>query len=326
MKLASLKTGGRDGSLIVVARDLKSYRVVPDIAPSLQSVLERWDDVFEQLNEIYIQLNEGTTGKTLMVSELASPLPRAYQWLDGSAYLSHVQRVRKARGAEMPESFLTDPLMYQGGSDYFLSPTDDIVLSNVEWGLDFESEVAVITDDVPIGTQSQNAEPHIKLLMLVNDISLRGLIPNELGKGFGFIHGKPPTAFSPVAVTPDEVSAHWQECKLNLSLQTHYNEVSFGHPDAGVDMQFSFAELIQHAAKSRPLTAGTIIGSGTVSNNDESRGCSCLVEKRVLEVVKEGKATTPFMKVGDSIRIDMVDALGHSVFGAIEQRVVEGRS
>jgi len=323
MKLASLKTGGRDGTLIIVSRDLKSYRAASDIAPSLQNALERWDDVFAQLNKIYIQLNEGMTGQALRVSELTSPLPRAYQWLDGSAYLSHVQRVRKARGAVMPESFLTDPLMYQGGSDYFLAPTDDIVLLDVEWGLDFESEVAVITDDVSMGTQSQNAESHIKLLMLVNDISLRGLIPNELAKGFGFIHGKPPTAFSPVAVTPDEVASHWQECKLNLPLLTHYNEVSFGHPDAGVDMQFSFSELIQHAAKSRPLAAGTIIGSGTVSNNDESKGCSCLVEKRVLEVIKDGQATTPFMKVGDRIKIEMKDVSGHSIFGAIEQRVIE---
>jgi len=324
MKLASLKTGGRDGTLIIVSRDLKSYCVVSDIAENLQNALERWDEVFAQLNKIYIQLNEGMTGHTLMVSELASPLPRAYQWLDGSAYLSHVQRVRKARGAVMPESFLTDPLMYQGGSDYFLAPTDDIVLPDVEWGLDFESEVAVITDDVLIGTQSKNAEHHIKLLMLVNDISLRGLIPSELAKGFGFIHGKPPTAFSPVAVTPDEVATHWQACKLNLPLLTDYNEVFFGNPDAGADMQFSFAELIQHAAKSRPLAAGTIIGSGTVSNNDESRGCSCLVEKRVLEVIKEGQAKTPFMKAGDRIKIDMKDVLGHSIFGAIEQRVIEG--
>lgn len=326
MKLASLKAGGRDGTLIIVSRDLKSYRVVPDIAENLQNVLERWDDVFDQLNKIYIQLNEGMTGHALMVSELASPLPRAYQWLDGSAYLSHVKRVRKARGAEMPESFLTDPLMYQGGSDGFLSPTDDIVLPDVQWGLDFESEVAVITDDVAMGTQSQNAESHIKLLMLVNDISLRGLIPNELAKGFGFIHGKPPTSFSPVAVTPDEVSDYWQACKLNLPLLTHYNEVSFGHPDAGVDMQFSFAELIQHAAKSRPLAAGTIIGSGTVSNNDESRGCSCLVEKRVLEVINEGQAKTPFMKAGDRIKVDMKEVSGHSIFGAIEQRVIEGNT
>ncbi len=325
MKLASLKTGGRDGTLIIVSRDLKSYRVASDIAENLQNALEQWDEVFDQLNKIYIQLNEGMTGDTLMVSELASPLPRAYQWLDGSAYLSHVQRVRKARGAEMPERFLTDPLMYQGGSDYFLSPTDDIVLSDAEWGLDFESEVAVITDDVARGTQSQNAEPHIKLLMLVNDISLRGLIPNELAKGFGFIHGKPPTAFSPVAVTPDEVAAHWQACKLSLPLLTHYNDALFGDPDAGLDMQFSFSELIQHAAKSRPLSAGTIIGSGTVSNNDESRGCSCLVEKRVLEVIKEGQAKTPFMKVGDRIKIEMTEVSGRSIFGAIEQRVIEGR-
>jgi len=325
MKLASLKTGGRDGTLIIVSRDLKSYRVVADIAASLQNALERWNEVFDPLNNIYLQLNEGMTGDTLVVSELASPLPRAYQWLDGSAYLSHVQRVRKARDAEVPESFLTDPLMYQGGSDCFLAPTDDIVLPDVKWGLDFESEVAVITDDVAMGTQSQNAGSHIKLLMLVNDISLRGLIPNELAKGFGFIHGKPPTAFSPVAVTPSEVSDDWQACKLNLPLLTHYNEVSFGDPDAGADMQFSFAELIQHAAKSRPLAAGTIIGSGTVSNNDESRGCSCLVEKRVLEVIKEGRAKTPFMTVGDRIKIEMKDASGHSIFGAIEQRVVEGR-
>jgi len=322
MKLASLKAGGRDGTLVVVNRELTHYIKVPQVAATLQQALEHWPVCLPQLQEIYCELNDSTLeGGPLEIDALAAPLPRAYQWLDGSAYLSHVERVRKARGAEMPPGFLEDPLMYQGGSDTFLAPRDAIHAADEAWGIDFESEVAVITDDVPLGTGEAGAGDHIKLLMLVNDVSLRNLIPTELTKGFGFIHGKPPTAFSPVAVTPDELGESWRHSKLHLPLITHLNDEKFGDPDAGEDMQFSFARLIEHAARTRPLGSGTIIGSGTVSNNDLSRGCSCLAERRVLEIIKDGKATTPFMKHGDQIKIEMVDEDGKSIFGSIEQVV-----
>ena len=322
MKLASLNTGGRDGTLIVTNRALTHYIAVPQISPTLQHALEHWAVCQPQLQEIYRELNEKIIeGCPLDFHCLSAPLPRAYQWLDGSAYLSHVERVRKARGAEMPPSFLEDPLMYQGGSDTFIGPRDAIHAADEAWGIDFESEVAVITDDVPLGTSAKKAASHIRLLMLVNDVSLRNLIPSELAKGFGFIHGKPPTAFSPVAVTPDELGEHWRDSKLHLPLVTHLNGEQFGNPDAGEDMQFNFAQLIQHAAKTRPLGSGTIIGSGTVSNNDLSRGCSCLAERRVLEIIDSGEANTPFMKHGDHIRIDMLDHEGNSIFGSIEQVV-----
>jgi len=322
MKLASLNTGGRDGTLIVTNRALTRYIAVPQIAPTLQQALEHWSVCQPQLQEIYCELNEGTIeGCPLDFYNLSAPLPRAYQWLDGSAYLSHVERVRKARGAEMPPSFREDPLMYQGGSDTFIGPRDAIHAADEAWGIDFESEVAVITDDVPLGTNAADAADHIRLLMLVNDVSLRNLIPAELAKGFGFIHSKPPTAFSPVAVTPDELGEHWRDSKLHLPLVTDLNDEQFGNPEAGEDMQFSFAQLIQHAAKTRPLGSGTIIGSGTVSNNDLSRGCSCLAERRVLEIIEGGEAITPFMKHGDKIKIDMFDLDGNSIFGSIEQVV-----
>ena len=322
MKLASLNTGGRDGTLIVTNQALTRYIAVPQIAPTLQQALEHWSVCQPQLQEIYCELNEGSIeGCPLDFHNLSAPLPRAYQWLDGSAYLSHVERVRKARGAEMPPSFREDPLMYQGGSDTFIGPRDAIHAADEAWGIDFESEVAVITDDVPLGTSASDAANHIRLLMLVNDVSLRNLIPAELAKGFGFIHGKPPTAFSPVAVTPDELGDHWHDSKLHLPLVTDFKGEQFGNPDAGKDMHFSFAQLIQHAAKTRPLGSGTVIGSGTVSNNDLSRGCSCLAERRVLEIIEGGEATTPFMKHGDTIKIDMLDLDGHSIFGSIEQVV-----
>ncbi len=322
MKLASLNTGGRDGTLIVTNRELTRYIAVPQVAATLQHALEHWDVCLPQLQEIYCELTEEILeGCPLDFNNLSAPLPRAYQWLDGSAYLSHVERVRKARGAEMPASFLEDPLMYQGGSDTFLCPRDTIHAADEAWGIDFESEVAVITDDVPPGIDAKDAANHIKLLMLVNDVSLRNLIPSELAKGFGFIHGKPPSAFSPVAVTPDELGDHWRNSKLHLPLVTCLNDEPFGDPDAGEDMQFSFAQLIQHAAKTRPLGSGTIIGSGTVSNHDIARGCSCLVERRVLEIIEHGAAKTPFMKHGDRINIDMFDDDGHSIFGSIEQEV-----
>jgi fumarylacetoacetate (FAA) hydrolase len=325
MKLASLRSGGRDGTLIVVSRDLTCYAPAAGIAPCLQDVLENWIQLAPQLQEIYEQLNrdEITGAPQLNTRELAAPLPRAYQWLDGSAYLSHVERVRKARGAEMPESFLTDPLMYQGGSDVLLGPNDPVYAEDEAWGIDFEAELAVVTDDVPMATPPDEAAEHIKLLMLVNDISLRNLIPGELAKGFGFLHGKPPTAFSPVAVTPDELGDAWQNTAVALPLETYLNGDKFGDPIASEDLQFNFARLIAHAATTRPLSAGTIIGSGTVSNNDLSRGCSCLAERRVLEIIEHGEARTPFLHFGDRVKIEMHDHNGQSIFGAIEQEITK---
>jgi fumarylacetoacetate (FAA) hydrolase len=261
----------------------------------------------------------------LREDHLASPLPRAYQWADGSAYVNHVELVRKARGAAVPENFYTDPLMYQGDSGGFLGPRDSILVQSEEWGIDFESEIAVITDDVPMGISPAAAPGHIILLMLVNDVSLRNLIPAELKKGFGFFHGKPASAFSPAAVTPDELGDAWKDEKVHLPLITHLNGKHFGQPEAGVDMTFNFARLISHAARTRFLGAGTIIGSGTVSNRDRSKGSSCLVEKRMLEILAHGEARTPFMRFGDRVRIEMLDKQGKSIFGAIRQEVKEYR-
>lgn len=322
MKLASLKSGGRDGTLIVVDRTLERAIEVPDCAPTLQRALDNWAAIAPKLEAVYQNLNRGKLeGFPLDISFLASPLPRAYQWLDGSAYLSHVERTRKARGAEMPPSFLIDPLMYQGGSDGFLGPREPICVADEGWGIDFEAEVAVVTDDVPMGIAPAQADSHVKLLMLVNDVSLRNLIPQELAKGFGFLHGKPASAFSPVAVTPDELGSAWDGGKVNRPLLTYWNDKLFGHPEAGVDMQFDFSALISHAAKTRSLSTGTIIGSGTVSNRDTGRGCSCIVEKRVLEIIETGAPATPFMAYGDRVRIEMLDEQGLSIFGAIEQEV-----
>ncbi|MBT5918326.1 MAG: fumarylacetoacetate hydrolase family protein, partial [Alphaproteobacteria bacterium] len=303
MKLASLKSG-RDGRLCVVARDLSRAVEVPHIAPTLQQAIDNWDAVAEELGLVSDRLNAGHAPEAfdLDPTQLAAPLPRAYQWADGSAYVNHVELVRKARGAEMPESFWTDPLMYQGGSDGFIGPRDDILAGDETWGIDFESEVAVITDDVPMGTDVRNAGSHIKLLMLVNDVSLRNLIPGELAKGFGFFHGKPASAFSPVAVTPDELGDAWDGAKVNLPLITDYNGKRFGSPDAGTDMTFNFCDLVAHAAISRTLGAGTVIGSGTVSNLDRSKGSSCLAEIRMLETIDAGAPVTPFMQFSDSVR------------------------
>jgi fumarylacetoacetate (FAA) hydrolase len=326
MKLASLKSGGRDGTLVVVSRDLKRAAPVPECAATLQAALDDWANISSRLEQAYHALNDGSVeGFPLDVKTLAAPLPRAYQWLDGSAYLTHVKRLRMSRGAEMPPSFLTDPLMYQGVSDHFLGARESIGLVDESWGLDFESELAVITDDVALGCSATAARLHIKLLMLVNDVSLRNLIPAELAKGLGFVHGKPANAASPVAVTPDELGAAWDGAKLHLPLVTQLNGRRFGDPDAGADMQFDFAVLIAHAAKTRRLGAGTIIGSGTVSNADIERGCSCLVEQRVLEVLNGGKEVTPFLRAGDRVRIEMLDAKGQSIFGAIEQEVQRWR-
>lgn len=320
MKLATLKNDTRDGKLVVVSRDLTHCIAVPDIAPTLQAALDDWTETEPRLNKV-AQALEKTGGDPFDIKMAASPLPRSYQWIDGSAYVNHVELVRKARGAEMPESFWTDPLMYQGGSDSFLGPHDPIQMADEAWGIDFEAEVAVVTDDVPMGITPDKTAHHIKLVMLVNDVSLRNLIPAELAKGFGFFQSKPSSAFSPVAVTPDELGAAWDGKKLALPLICHLNGDLFGQPNAGTDMTFDFSQLISHAAKTRPLGAGTIIGSGTISNKDRSKGSCCLAEKRMLETIDGGKPVTPFMKFGDCIRIEMLNAQGQSLFGAIEQEV-----
>ncbi|ENM5935121.1 fumarylacetoacetate hydrolase family protein [Vibrio mimicus] len=333
MKLATLRNGTRDGQLVVVSRDLTLCVAVPDIAGTLQQALDDWPTLVDKLQDVYFALNERTITARLFDPDLClSPLPRAYHWADGSAYVNHVELVRKARGAEMPESFWTDPLMYQGGSDTFLAPRDPIVMADEAWGIDFEAEVAVVTSDVAMGSSVQEAAQAIRLLMLVNDVSLRGLIPNELAKGFGFYQSKPSSAFSPVAVTPDELGEAWDGERLALPLRTTYNHELFGCPNAGVDMTFSFPELIAHAAKTRALCAGSIIGSGTVSNKQGTDygsaireggvGYSCIAELRMIETLRDGKPKTPFMQFGDTVRIEMLNEQQQSVFGAIEQRVM----
>ncbi len=292
--------------------DMKVKQPITDV-PSMQQFLKELSETFEN--------GRVTNTFELNTADLAAALPRAPQFVDGSAYLAHVERVRKARGAEMPPSFLTDPLMYQAVSDAFLPPTEPIRMADEAWGIDFESEVGVVVDDVPAGVTPAEAGKHIKLVLLINDVSLRNLIPNELGKGFGFLQSKPRSALSPIAVTPDELGDAWKEGKVHLPLVTQLNGKLFGEPNAGVDMQFSFPQLIAHAAKTRPLAAGSIVGSGTIANQDESKGSSCLAEKRVLEIIKNGKATAPFMKFGDIVRIEMFDKNGASIFGAIEQTV-----
>ena len=326
MKLASLKHG-RDGMLVVVDRNLKFCVAVPHIAHTMQDVMDDWHHTAPRLMRVYDLLNEGAAdgAKSFDPKACAAPLPRAYQWADGSAYVTHVELVRKARGAEMPASFWTDPLMYQGGSDSFIGPTDPILAADEGWGIDFEGEIAAITDDVPMGVTPAHAERHIKLLMLVNDVSLRNLIPGELAKGFGFFQSKPATAFSPVAVTPDELSEAWSDAKAHLPLTVTLNGEHFGAPNAGEDMTFSFADLIAHAARTRFLGAGTIIGSGTVSNKDAARGSACLAERRMLETIRDGGPKTPFMKFGDRVRIEMLDPEGRSIFGAIDHDVVQYR-
>ncbi|RUR12050.1 fumarylacetoacetate hydrolase family protein [Legionella sp. km772] len=323
MKLASLKTSSRDGELCVVDKALACAIKVPEIAATMQQALDNWKLVEPKLQEVYHALNEGKLEESFPFDpkECAAPLPRAYQWADGSAYVNHVELVRKARGAELPENFWTDPLMYQGCSDSFIGPCDPILVSDEAYGIDFESEIAIITDDVPMGITHQQAEHHIKLLVLVNDVSLRHLIPNELAKGFGFFQSKPASSFSPVAITPDELETNWDGKRVHLNLLSYLNEQLFGQPNAGIDMTFSFPELIQHAAKTRTLCAGTIIGSGTVSNVDRSKGSSCIAEKRMLETIQSGKPQTEFMHFGDRIRIEMLNPQGSSLFGAIDQTV-----
>lgn len=322
MKLASLKQG-RDGLLVVVSRDLTRALKVPAIAATLQAALDDWARTRPQLDAVYQRLNDGLEQGSFAFDQAAchSPLPRAYHWADGSAYVNHVELVRKARGAEMPESFWHDPLMYQGGADCFIAPQAPIQMADEAWGIDLEAEIAVITDDVPMGVTAAEAAQHIQLLMLVNDVSLRNLIPGELAKGFGFYQSKPSSSFSPVAITPDELGDCWKDGKVHRPLVSHLNGVLFGQPDAGSDMTFNFPTLLAHAAKTRPLGTGTIIGSGTVSNYDRSAGSSCLAEKRMLEIIEQGEASTPFLKFGDRVRIEMFDAAGQSIFGAIDQVV-----
>ena len=312
MKLATIQDGTRDGQLAVVARDLKTAHLADGIAPTLQAALDDWGFIAPQLGDLYQLLNSGRAAKSFDfdAAKCMAPLPRAYQWADGSAYVNHVELVRKARGAEMPESFWEEPLMYQGGSDDFIGPTGDIVLAHEEWGIDFEAEVAVITGDVPMGITPDQAQLQIRLLMLVNDVSLRNLIPPELAKGFGFLQSKPASSFAPVAVTPDELGEAWKDGKVHLPLRSTWNGKLVGQPNAGVDMVFNFPQLIAHLCKSRNARAGTIVGSGTVSNKDAKKGYSCIAEKRCLEMIADGVAGTPFMLFGDTIRFELLDGAG----------------
>lgn len=321
MKLGSLKEGGRDGTLIVVSRNLSRAVRAPGVVNTMQRALEDWSNTAPRLNALSERLNAGEAEGAfdLDTTQLAAPLPRAYEFVDGSAYLPHVERVRRARGAEVPASFYTDPLMYQAVSAGFYGPSDPVLVPDAGYGIDLEAEVVVVTDDVPIAVSAQNAAAHIQLIGLVNDVSLRNLIPAELTKGFGFLQSKPRSALSPVFVTPDELGEAWRDNKVHLPMLTHINGAWFGAPEAGVDMQFDFAQLIAHAAKTRPLIAGTIVGSGTVANQDTSLGASCFAEKRTVETLETGAPITPFLSFGDIIRIEMLDREGRNVFGAIEQ-------
>ena len=324
MKLATYKDGSRDGQLVVVSRDLSLAHYASGVATRLQQVLDDWNFLSPQLQELSQTLNHGKARHAFAFDPqmCMAPLPRAYQWADGSAYINHVELVRKARGAQVPPSFYTDPLMYQGGSDDFIGPRDDIVCASTEFGIDFEAEIAVVTDDVPMGTGPDTALEGIRLLMLANDVSLRNLIPAELAKGFGFLQGKPATAFSPVAVTPDELGSAWQHGRVHLNLESVWNGKRVGLTDAGPEMTFHFGQLIAHLCKTRNVRAGSIVGSGTVSNQDWSRGWSCIAEKRAIETIEGGSPKTGFMQFGDTVRIEMKGADGMSVFGAIEQKVV----
>ncbi|WP_417767013.1 fumarylacetoacetate hydrolase family protein [Stappia sp.] len=332
MKLATLRDGSRDGKLVLVNRALTRCTEASHIAPTLQAALDNWDRVLPKLETLAESLeHDAVPSLRFHEHDALSPLPRAYQWADGSAYVNHVELVRKARGAEMPSSFWTDPLMYQGGSDSFLAPRAPIRMADEAYGIDMEGEIAVVTGDVPMGATREEAAAAIRLVMLVNDVSLRGLIPAELGKGFGFFQSKPSSTFSPVAVTPDELGDAWDGCKLHLPLHVDLNGKPFGRANAGIDMTFDFPTLVAHAAKTRPLGAGTIVGSGTVSNKldggpgkpvtEGGVGYSCIAEIRMIETIEAGAAKTPFMRFGDTVRIEMLDAAGHSIFGAIEQMV-----
>ncbi len=323
MKLGSLKEGGRDGTLVVVRRDLARAVRADGIAATLQGALEDWSRAAPRLNALAQALEDGRADGAfeLDVAAMAAPLPRAYEFLDGSAYLPHVERVRRARGAEVPASFYSDPLMYQATSAGFYGPRDPILAASEDWGIDLEAEVVVVTDDVPMGVSAAMALGHIQLVGLVNDVSLRGLIPGELAKGFGFLQSKPRSALSPVFLTPDELGDAWHDGKLHLPMRTWINGRWFGEAECGVDMQFGFGELVAHAARTRPLAAGTLVGSGTIANEDTSKGASCLAEQRTVETLRDGKPATPFLSFGDTVRIEILDAHGASLFGAIEQVV-----
>ncbi len=325
MKLASIDNQTRDGQLVVVSKDLTKAVAVPSIAITMQAALDNWKINEGLLNEVYQSLNSGNEQAAFDFNsvKVLAPIPRAYHWADGSAYVTHVELVRKARNAELPESFWTDPLMYMGASDAFIGANDDIEIASEEWGIDFESEVAVITDDVPPGVSAEQALEHIKLITILNDVSLRNLIPAELGKQFGFYQSKPWTAFAPVVVTPDELGDSWKDGKLHLPLYSTLNGTLIGSPNAGIDMTFNFGQLVAHAAKTRSLMTGTVIGSGTVANQGSPTGSSCLAEVRCLETIKDGKPSTPFMKFGDRIEIEMKDNDGKSIFGRINQVVKE---
>jgi fumarylacetoacetate (FAA) hydrolase len=324
MKLATLRNGTRDGQLVIVSRDLSRAAPAPANLPTLQSALDDWQAAEPALRRLAASLEaqHATGSAPFDPAQAMSPLPRAFHWVDGSAYVNHVELVRKARGAELPPSFWTDPLVYQGGSDDFLGPTDDVPVPSEDFGIDLEGEVAVVTDDVSMGVTAERAAAHIKLLMLVNDWSLRNLIPAELAKGFGFYQSKPATAFSPCAVTPDELGDAWRSARVHLPLVSHINGVPFGRPEAGVDMTFDFTQLVAHVVKTRRLRAGAIVGSGTVSNYDRSRGSACLAERRMLEQIERGRPVTPFLHFGDRVRIEMFGSDGQSIFGAIDQKVV----
>ena len=325
MKLASLKEGGRDGTLVVVNSDMCKAVKVPQIAPTMQAALDNWAEKEPALISVFNQLQEGNVEGAFDFDpqQLAAPLPRSYHWADGSAYVTHVEMVRKARGAELPESFWIDPLMYMGASDAFIGPCDDVLMESEDWGIDFESEIAIFTDDVPAGITPEQAKEHIKLITIINDVSLRNLIPAELAKQFGFYQSKPWTAFAPVAVTPDELGDAWDGGKINLPLHSTMNGTKLGSPNAGVDNTFDLPRLISHAAKSRPLMAGTVVGSGTVSNVGSKDGSSCIAEIRCLETIADGKPVTEFMKFGDRIEIEMFDETGASIFGKIDQIIAE---
>jgi fumarylacetoacetate (FAA) hydrolase len=324
MKLGSLKNDTRDGALCVVSRDLKVATIAYDVAPTLQAALDDWDYCAPQLQDLYDAANRAPEGSRWFEPDLAqfhAPLPRAYQWLDASGYLSHAERARKARGAELTKELREEPLMYQGDSEAFIGARDPIAVESEDWGIDLEAELAAILGDVPAGVKREKAAENIRLLVLVNDVTLRNLVPHELAKGFGFVQSKAWTAFSPVAVTPDELGSAWDGRKAHLPVTVHVNGTLLGQPNAGVDMTFDFPRLIVHAARTRPLGAGTVLGAGTISNKDPKAGVCCIAEKRALETIAHGEATTPFLRFGDRVEIEMRDAEGRSVFGAIEQEV-----
>ena len=323
MKLGSISDNSRDGCPVLVDRGLRYMIPVNNVIDNWQLGIENWSAVSPKLEKIYEKLDKGLAEGAIPYdrSKLSAPFPRAYQWLDGSAYVTHVELLRKARGVELPANFWVDPLMYQGGSDHFLGPCETIKIKDINWGVDFEGELAVVVDDVPLGISENKAEQHIKLIMLVNDISLRNLIPDELNKGFGFVHGKPPSAFGPLAITPDTIGQSWKDGKVHLPLLIKLNGKKVGFANAGVDMTFSFPELVAHAAKTRRLRAGTIIGSGTISNSDQQHGYSCIAEIRMIETINEGAPHTPFLQYGDKITMEMLASDGQSIFGSLEQTV-----